>query len=184
MTISAPAFPSPSGSSPTPSPSGRTRRLKESLLAATAPVVACVVALGGLTAWTSLGNAGTPPDITVTRARVFLPTGGTPDTAAFFRVTNQGDSADELTEVTSPSVPDGIALSRHRMTADGAAYRDTADWLQVPARGTLDMSPMSSDVTVPADPVWSMGDRISFDLHFTHSGTVRVRAEVVRPGSL
>ncbi|WP_161239049.1 copper chaperone PCu(A)C [Streptomyces sp. SID2888] len=159
-------------------------RLRRSLLPAAAPGLACVVALGGLTAWTSLGNAGTPPDLAVTRARVFLPTGGTPDTAAFFRVINQGDSADELTEVTSPSIGDGIALSRHRMTPDGAAYRDAADRLQVPARGTLDMSPMSSDGTVPAGPAWSLGDRISFDLHFTHSGTVRVRAEVVRPRSL
>ncbi|MFI5859649.1 copper chaperone PCu(A)C [Streptomyces parvulus] len=159
-------------------------RLRQSLLDAAAPVAACAVALGGLTAWTSLGNAGTPPDLDVTRARVFLPTGDTPDTAAFFRVTNQGDSADELTAVTSPAIGDGIALSRHRMTPEGAAYRDVADRIQVPARGTLDMTAMSSDVTVPADPDWHLGDRISFDLHFTHSGTVRVRAEVVRPGSL
>ncbi|MFF5568038.1 copper chaperone PCu(A)C [Streptomyces sp. NPDC012623] len=166
-------------------PAARTAgRLRQSLLAAAAPVAACMVALGGLTAWTSLGNAGTPPDLAITRARVFLPTGGTPDTAAFFRVTNQGDSTDELTAVTSPSIGDGIALSRHRMTPEGAAYRDVADRIQVPARGTLDMTPMSSDVTVPADPDWSVGDRISFDLHFTHSGTVRVRADVVRPGSL
>ncbi|MEU5092669.1 copper chaperone PCu(A)C [Streptomyces sp. NPDC021356] len=171
-------------STPAPSSSGAAERLKQLLLAGAAPVIACVVALGALTAWTSLGNAGTPPDIAVTRARVFLPTGATPDTAGFFRVTNQGDSEDELTEVTSPSVPDKIALSRHRMTPDGAAYRDAADRLHVPARGTLDMSPMSSDVTVPADPDWRLGDRISFDLHFTHSGTVRVRAQVVRPGSL
>ncbi|WP_328380491.1 copper chaperone PCu(A)C [Streptomyces sp. NBC_01020] len=164
-------------------PARPVRRLKQSAFAAAAPMVACVVALGGLTAWTSLGHAGTPPDVAVTRARVFRTTGGTPETAAFFRIANQGGSADELTEVTSPSVPGGIRLSRHRMTPDSAAYRDAVDRLQVPARGTLDMTPMSSDVTVPAGQGWRAGDRIWFDLHFEHSGTVRVQAEVVRPGS-
>lgn len=158
-------------------------RLRQSALAVAAPVAACATALGGLTAWTSLGNAGTPPDLVVTRAQVFLPMGGTPNTAAFFRIANQGGAADELTRVTSPSVPDGIAMSRHRMTADSAAYREAADRLPVPARGSLDMSPLSSDVTVPADPEWRVGDRISFDLHFEHSGTLRVHAQVVRPGS-
>ncbi|GAA2297768.1 copper chaperone PCu(A)C [Streptomyces kunmingensis] len=161
-------------------------RLKQAALTAAAPISACLLGLGGLTVWASLGHAGTPPDLTVTRARVFLPTGGTPDTAAFFRVTNKGGAADELTEVTSPSVvPGGIALSRHRMTPDGAAYRDVADRLEVPARGTLEMTPMSSDVTVPvpAGGDWRVGDRIWFDLHFEYSDTVRVRAEIVRPES-
>ncbi|ATL25632.1 copper chaperone PCu(A)C [Streptomyces formicae] len=174
-------------SGPNAGPSRSARRLKQSVLAAVAPVVASLVAslvaLGGLTAWTALGNAGTPPDVSVTRARVFQPTGGTPNTAAFFRITNRGGSADELTRVTSPSILSGIALSRHRMTPDGAAYRAAADRLRVPAHGTLDMTPMSSDVTVPSDRDWRMGDRIPFDLHFEHSGTVRVRAEVVRPGT-
>ncbi|WP_369212011.1 copper chaperone PCu(A)C [Streptomyces flavofungini] len=121
--------------------------------------------------------------LSVPRARVFQPTAGAPDTAAFFRITNQGSSSDELVEVTSPSVPGRIALSRHRMTPSGAAYREDTERLQVPARGSLDMSPMSSDVTVPAARPWRVGDRISFDLRFEHSGTVRVRAEVVRPGT-
>ncbi|MFG2501908.1 copper chaperone PCu(A)C [Streptomyces sp. NPDC048441] len=167
----------------TAGPARLVQRLKQSAVAAAAPVAACLVALGGLTAWTSLGHAGTPPDLSVTWAYVFQPTGGTPETVALFRITNKGSSADELTEVTSPDVPAGIALSQHRMTPDGAAYRAAADRLQVPARGTLAMTPMSSDVSVPADRDWRVGDRISFDLHFEHSGTVRVRAEVIRPGS-
>ncbi|MEV6264683.1 copper chaperone PCu(A)C [Streptomyces sp. NPDC051784] len=160
-------------------PPATVRRLKASASAAAAPVAACLVALVGLTGWTSLGRAGTPPDIAVSRARVFQPTGGTPDTAAFFRITNKGGAPDMLTEVTSPSVPGGIALSRHRMTTRGAAAR-----LAVPAHGTLDMTPMSSDVTVPAYRNWRAGDSVWFDLRFGHSGTVRVRAEVVRPGFL
>ncbi|MEV6757030.1 copper chaperone PCu(A)C [Streptomyces sp. NPDC051214] len=168
----------------TTGPARPVQRLQQSALAVAAPVAACLVALGGLTAWTSLGHAGTPPDLRVTRAHVFQPTGEATETAAFFRITNQGSSADELTEVTSPAVPDGIALSRHRMTPKGAAYRAAANRLQVPAQGTLDMTPRSSDVTVPADRDWRVGDRIAFDLHFEHSGTVRVSAEVVRPVSL
>lgn len=127
-------------------------RFTQQVLTAAAPIGACLVALGGLTAWTSLGHAGTPPDLEVTQAWVFQPNGATPATAAFFRITNKGDAADELTEVTSPSVRGAIALSRHRMTPNGAAFREPTDRIEVPALRTLDTTPSSSDVTVPADP--------------------------------
>ncbi|MEU6389406.1 copper chaperone PCu(A)C [Streptomyces sp. NPDC046939] len=164
-------------------PSQPNRQLRKALSAAAPSVMACVAALGGLSAWTTLGYAGTPPDLAVTRARVLQPTGGTPETAAFFRISNRGTSSDDLLKVTSPTVSNGVALSRHRMTPQGAAYRDAADRLPVPGRGTLDMSPMSSDVTVPADQNWRTGDRIPFVLWFRHSAPVRVDAEVVRPGT-
>ncbi|MFD4787079.1 copper chaperone PCu(A)C [Streptomyces sp. NPDC058459] len=161
--------------------SSAMHRFKRQALTAVAPIGACLVALGGLTAWTSLGHAGTPPDLEVTRAWVFQPTGATPVTAAFFRITNKGDGADALTEVTSPSVRGAIALSRHRMTPHGAAFREPADQIRVPALRSLDMTPSSSDVTVPADRDWRVGDDIWFDLRFEHSDTLRVKAEVVRP---
>ncbi|MFI7390782.1 copper chaperone PCu(A)C [Streptomyces tendae] len=159
------------------------RRLADTALAALAPVCACVLALGGLAVWTVTGNAGTPARIGVTDARLFLPSRGVPETAAFFRITNTGGARDRLMEVTSSDVTDGIALSTHRMTAGGAAYRRPAESLPVPADGTLDMSPHSSDVTVPAAARWETGDLVPFTLHFEHSGPVEVLAVVVRPGS-
>ncbi|NUT30885.1 MAG: copper chaperone PCu(A)C, partial [Streptomyces sp.] len=77
------------------------RRVADGLLAALAPIAASAVALGGLTTWVNLGNAGSPPRIAVTGGRVFLPYGDVRDTAAFFRITNTGGADDRLLKVTS-----------------------------------------------------------------------------------
>ncbi|MER8029979.1 copper chaperone PCu(A)C [Streptomyces bauhiniae] len=168
----------------TPDPWLPTRqRLADTLLAAVAPVSACVLALGGLSAWTAAGNAGSPPRIGVTHARLYLPTGGTPQTAAFFRIDNTGDADDELVKVTSPAVPAGIALSRHHMVSGRAAYRETVPRLPVPAGGRLDMSPLTADVTVPVTGQWRDGDLVPFTLHFEHSAAVPALAVVVRSGA-
>ncbi|MFG2586239.1 hypothetical protein [Streptomyces malaysiensis] len=37
--------------------------------------------------WTATGNAGSPADVGATDARLYLPAQGTPETAAFFRIT-------------------------------------------------------------------------------------------------
>ncbi|MET9278702.1 copper chaperone PCu(A)C [Streptomyces violaceoruber] len=163
----------------TPTP----RRFADTALAALAPICACVLALGALAVWTATGNAGTPARVGVTDARLFLPSRGVPETAAFFKITNTGGDQDRLVGVTSSEVPEGISLSSHRMTAGGAAYRRPTESLPVPAEGTLDMSPLSSDVTVPAAARWQAGDLVPFTLHFEHSGRMEVLAVVVRPGS-
>ncbi|BBJ45766.1 membrane protein [Streptomyces antimycoticus] len=166
----------------TPSWTPTRRRLTDSLRAAAAPFCACVLALGGLATWTASGNAGRPPRIGVTDAQLFLPAPGVPRTAVFFRVTNTGGMQDRLVEVTSSAVAEGISLSRHRMTGRGAASRQLADSLPVPAGGTLDMSPFTSDVTVPAAARWRAGDLVPFTLRFEHGGRVETNAVVVRPG--
>ncbi|MFF0223362.1 copper chaperone PCu(A)C [Streptomyces sp. NPDC004629] len=159
------------------------RRLADTAPAVIAPVCACVLSVGGLAAWTATGNAGSPADIGVTDARLYLPAQGTPETAAFFRITNTGGSDDRLLSVSSPRVSGDIALSRHGMTAGGAAYRQVADSLTVPAGDTLDMSPFSSDVTVPANGDWRPGDLVPFTLRFEHTGRVGALAVVIRPGT-
>ncbi|MFG3248037.1 copper chaperone PCu(A)C [Streptomyces sp. NPDC048187] len=158
-------------------------RLADTAMAALAPVCACVLALGGLAVWTVTGNAGTPARIGVTDARLFLPSRGVPETAAFFEITNSGGAQDRLVEVTSSDVTEDISLSDHRMTAGGAAYRRPTESLLIPAGGTLDMSPLSSDVTVPAAAHWETGDLVPFTLRFERAGRVDVLAVVVRPGS-
>ncbi|MEU9851415.1 copper chaperone PCu(A)C [Streptomyces sp. NPDC047985] len=159
------------------------RRLADTAPAALAPVCACVLALGGLAVWSATGHAGSPARISVTDARMYLPGAGVPETAAFFRIANTGGSADRLISVTSSAVNGDISLSRHRMTAGGAAYRQVADSLTVPTGGTLDMSPLTSDVTVPATPLRRAGDLVPFTLHFERSGPVEALATVVRPGT-
>ncbi|WP_405624281.1 copper chaperone PCu(A)C [Streptomyces sp. NBC_00076] len=158
------------------------RRLTDSLLTALAPVVACVLALGGLSLWAVYGNAGTPARIAVTDGRVFLPTGDIPETAAFFRITNSGGSDDRLLKVIAAEVDGATRLSRHRMVTANTASDQTVASVAVPAGGTLAMSPTGIVVILPANADWKAGDLVDFTLHFEHSGAVRALAVVDRPG--
>lgn len=158
------------------------RRLTDTLLAALTPIAACTIALGGLTTWTSSGNAGTPAKIAVTDAHVYLPYGNTQDTAAFFRITNTGGADDRLLKVTSPDADGGTALSRHRMTNGRAAYAEKVDSVTVQAGDSLAMSPSGLDVTLRVNAGWREFDFVPFTLHFQRSGQVKALAVVVRPG--
>jgi copper(I)-binding protein len=158
------------------------RRLTDTLLAALAPVAACSVALGGLTTWVGSGKAGSPARIEVTPGRVFLPYGDTRETAAFFEISNSGSADDRLVKVTS-SAGSAIALSRHRATTGGAAYRADVGSASVPAGGGLTMSPHGLDVTLRAEAGWQAGDIVPFTLHFERSGRIETIAVVVRPST-
>ncbi|MEV7341178.1 copper chaperone PCu(A)C [Streptomyces sp. NPDC093544] len=158
------------------------RRLTDTLLAALAPVVVCALALGGLSMWTAYGNAGTPARIAVTEGRLFLPSGGTPDTAAFFRITNSGGSADRLLKVTAADVDGAITLSRHLMTSSRSASSQTVASVAVPAGDSIAMSPSELDVILPSNTDWHLGDLVAFTLHFERSEAVKTLAVVVRPG--
>ncbi|MFD4600536.1 copper chaperone PCu(A)C [Streptomyces sp. NPDC058464] len=158
------------------------RRLTDTLLAALAPVAVCVLALAGLSAWTVHGNAGSPARITVAEGRVQLPSAGAAETAAFFRITNSGGSADRLVKVASAEVDGAVTLSRHRMTGSRSAYAQTVGSVAVEAGDSLAMSPDGLDVIVPANTDWQPGDLVPFTLYFEHSGAVRTLTVVVGPG--
>ncbi|MFE9605569.1 copper chaperone PCu(A)C [Streptomyces hokutonensis] len=168
-----------------PSRLGDRRKLRDTALAALVPVAACTVALAGLTAWTGAGNAGTPAPIRVTGGRLLLPSSGAEETSAFFRVANEGGSADRLIRVTSPRAPGGIALSKHRMTEGNAAYDTAIDSVDIAAGGSLAMSPTGVGLTVSAaSSTWRSGDLVPFTFEFRRSGRVTVLAVVVRPGTV
>ncbi|MFJ7182322.1 copper chaperone PCu(A)C [Streptomyces massasporeus] len=160
------------------------RRLRDGALAVLVPVAACSVALAGLTTWVGAGRAGRPAEIRVEVGKVLMPSDGVPETAAFFRITNEGGSADTLIRATAREAPGDVTLSRHRMARGNAAYRSLIDSVSVAAGETLAMSPHGVDLTVPVRPgQWRPGDLVWFTLHFRHSGPVRVVGAVVRPGS-
>ncbi|MFJ6894114.1 copper chaperone PCu(A)C [Streptomyces hokutonensis] len=164
---------------------GDRRKLRDTALAALVPVAACTVALAGLTAWTGAGKAGTPARIRVTGGRLLLPSSGAEETSAFFRVANEGGSADRLIRVTSPRAPGGIALSKHRMTEGNAAYDTAIDSVDIAAGGSLAMSPTGVGLTVSAaSGTWRSGDLVPFTFEFRRSGRVTVLAVVVRPGTV
>lgn len=158
------------------------RRLVEALLAALAPVAACVLVLGGLAAWTASGAAGSPARIKVTSGRAFLPYGDSTESAAFFRISNSGGSDDELTGVTSTAAT-GAMLGRNTTTDGNTGSMRAVDSVTVPAGGTVAMSPQGLDVMVTVRGTWRAGDLLPFVLHFRHGGPVRTLAVVVRPGS-
>lgn len=167
-----------------PAPGDR-RRLRDGAVAAVVPVAACSVALAGLTAWTGTGRAGSPARMNVTEGRVLLPSAAGTETAAFFRLSNVGGSADSLLRVTSRDAPGGITLARHRMSVGNGAYRAVVDSVGIPAGDSLTMSPQGVDLTVTAPAGrWSAGDLVPFTLEFRHSGRVKVLAVVVRPDSV
>ncbi|MEU6668492.1 copper chaperone PCu(A)C [Streptomyces sp. NPDC046727] len=164
---------------------GERRRLTDPLLAALVPVAASSLALAGLTAWVGTGNAGSPARIRVTEGRVLLPATGSSETAAFFRITNEGGSADRLVAVTSTDAPGGVSLARHRMRSGTTAYRSSIDSIEIRAGKSVAMSPYGVDLTVPAPAKeWRSGDLVHFTLTFSRSGRVTLPAVVVRPGTV
>ncbi|GAA0479152.1 copper chaperone PCu(A)C [Streptomyces stramineus] len=163
-----------------PSPDPGRGRLAGLARAALVPVAACAVTLGGLGAWTLSGAAGRPVAVTVEDARVLLPL-GTDDTAAFFRLRNDGDVADELIGVDVPTA--GGAMLSRTVVKKGAGFMRMVPSMPVPARGTLEMTPDGMDIMVTSPPRLRLGDRLPFTLRFRESGPVRVEALVVRAGS-
>ncbi|MFJ6728013.1 copper chaperone PCu(A)C [Streptomyces sp. NPDC091281] len=161
------------------------RRLRDGALATLVPVAACSVALAGLTTWVGAGRAGSPARIQVTEGMVLLPSAGVPDTAAFFRIANEGGSADALVGVTASGLSGEVTLSRHLMREGNAASRSQVDSVSVGAGDTLAMAPSSVDLTVPVPTqTWRTGDLVPFTLEFRRSGRVKVLAVVVRPGTV
>ncbi|MFF6999565.1 copper chaperone PCu(A)C [Streptomyces sp. NPDC008313] len=157
------------------------RRLADTALAALAPVVACGVALGGLTAWVGTGGAGRPASrINVSYGRVLLPFGDTRETSAYFDVSNSGEADDRLVAVTYTGRQ--AEISRHTEAGRGAATKTTLDSTEVPAGTRLSMSPHGVDVTLRAQSGWRPGDLVRFTLRFERGGTVDALAVVTRPG--
>ncbi|MFF0139500.1 copper chaperone PCu(A)C [Streptomyces sp. NPDC005227] len=163
---------------------GHLRRLTDAALAVLVPVAACSMALAFLTTWVRTGEAGSPAHITVTEGRLLLPSAGVPQTAAFFRIDNDGGSADRLLSISSPDAPGGVTLSRHRMTGGSAAFRETIESVAIPEGTALAMSPDGVDLTLSAATVrWRPGDLVPFTLDFRRGGSIEVFAVVVRPGT-
>jgi copper(I)-binding protein len=154
-------------------------RRVENVLPAVAAVVASAVAMGGLTAWTAAGAAGTPAELEVTHARLLQPFPGRESTAVVFTVTNGGNATDRLTGVSSPAVTEAM-LAQDADAGEAAAKMQMIASVEVPAAGTLEMTPYGTDVMVKLREPVRLGQRIPFTLHFEQSGDVRAEALVVR----
>ncbi|WP_158288197.1 copper chaperone PCu(A)C [Streptomyces sp. ICBB 8177] len=150
-----------------------------SLRSALPAVAACAVTLGGLTAWTTLGGAGSPAAVGVTDARLIMPADPGGQTAVVFQLRNTGGADDDLVSVTSPRT--GPVRLAHTVVRDGAGSMAMVDAATVPAHGTLTMSPFGLDAMVDAPHGLSLGQLVPFVLHFRDSPPQRIAAVVVRP---
>ncbi|OEJ95776.1 copper chaperone PCu(A)C [Streptomyces thermolilacinus] len=160
----------------------RTRALRdrvEPFLPALSAVVASALALGGLTAWTAAGAAGSPAELSVTHARVLQPFPGRASTAVVFTVRNEGAADDRLLAVTSPAVNSAM-LSQDADAGQAAARMRMIGSAPVPARGALEMTPYGTDVMVELREPVRLGERGPFTLHFQQSPPLNVEALVVR----
>ncbi|MEU6173620.1 copper chaperone PCu(A)C [Streptantibioticus parmotrematis] len=156
-----------------------TRRTSSALRSALPAVAACAVTLGGLTAWTTAGGAGSPAAIGVTDARLILPSDPGAETAVVFQLRNTGGADDDLVSVTSPRT--GPVRLAHTVVRGGAGSMAMVDAATVPAHGTLIMSPFGLDAMVDAPRGLHLGQLVPFALHFRDGPPQRVAAVVVRP---
>ncbi|MES4903564.1 MULTISPECIES: copper chaperone PCu(A)C [unclassified Streptomyces] len=148
--------------------------------AAAVPLLACLLTLATLVAWTTAGAAGAPAVLSVRDARVFVPQN--PEaTAAFFTVVNTGGSDDRLIGVTAPAGARAM-LSRRVVTGEGMHGMEMVPAVSVPAGGALRMTANTVDVMIKPPPRIAPGDRLTFTLHFRDSPPVTTRALAVRPG--
>jgi copper(I)-binding protein len=113
---------------------------------------------------------------------MYLPFGGSRESAAFFRIVNTGGSHDRLTGVTSTAAS-GVMLGRNTRTDGNAATMRGVGSVTVPAGGTLEMSPRGLDVMLTLREPVRVGDRVPFVLRFRDGGRIRASAVVVRPGT-
>ncbi|MFD6417792.1 copper chaperone PCu(A)C [Streptomyces sp. NPDC060194] len=112
------------------------------------------------------------PELSVGDA--FVPAPPTADMAAgFLTVTNDGGSADTLTEVTSDAA-DSVEI--HETV--GQTMRQV-DSLDVPAGGTLDLDRGGNHLMlIGLDGKPAEGQKITVELHFSKSGTITAELPV------
>jgi copper(I)-binding protein len=138
-------------------------------LLAVATLVIAAGTLAGCGSGSSSSSAG--PELKVTGAYMPAPSMDTM-AAGFFTVTNSG-GADTLTSVTS-DLSDQVTM---HATEDGAMQEKKS--FAVPAEGTLDFASggnhlMFAKLTHKPE----QGEKVSVELHFAKSGTVRISMPV------
>jgi periplasmic copper chaperone A len=112
----------------------------------------------------------------VREAWLRVPIGGL--TAGYLVIEN-GTGADDVLDAVS--LPGGGTAMLHQTTTDtsGMTGMQMVDAIHVPAGGTVTLEAGSFHLMIDglSNPI-AVGDRVEFDLHFEHAGTIAVQAEV------
>ncbi len=165
----------------------RAGRLAEATRGAAAPVACAVVLIGLLSAWVTVGGAGTltPVRIRITLAavprRAFTPQAAAAAGAAhtFLTIRNLGSTPDELIAVRSP-IAWRTALVR-RSSLSGPAT--VVSGLPVPGNGTLTLSPLTDDAVLDIYMPFEDSPGVLLTLVFRHAGQITIDAPVTAPGT-
>ncbi len=170
-------------------PPAVTRRswLIDLVRSAAGPVIGAIVLTGLLSAWVVTGGAGTLTRVSLQVSLAAVPMRGfTPQAAArittataFLTIRNLSGTPDELVAASSPD-------ARHVLLTDRGGpgvSRTAVAGLQIPAHGTLTLSPFGYDLVLQ-DPVpFESLSSVPLTLTFRHAGTVTVQATVTAPGT-
>jgi copper(I)-binding protein len=154
---------------------------------AAGPVICAIVLTGLLSAWVISGGAGTLTRVSLQVSLAAVPMRGfTPQAAAkittattFLTIRNLSGTPDELVAASSPDARRVLLTER----AGSGVTRTTEAGLQVPAHGTLTLSPFGDDLVLQ-DPVpFENLPSVPLTLIFRHAGTVTFQATVTAPGT-
>lgn len=137
--------------------------------------IGSVVALAALLTAACGGGGG----LEVTEARMGQPTG--PNAAVYFTVSNDGDQADRLVDV-STDVAASVHIHETTMAEDGTMGMQQVEGLDVPAGGTLVLEPGGYHLMLIDADRLNVGDTVQLTLEFEKAGAMTIDVDVVDPG--
>ena len=171
---------------PIASATGKSRRrpLAAVVRAAGAPVLAGVVALAALTAWTVAGGAGTLARVHLTVSGAMVPAPSAPDIAAvYLTIANTGAHDDELLSVSTAAADRTMLADNTAASGARVGSMTRLSGIAVPAHATTALGPYGRDIMLMQPTPLAVGQRIKLTLHFRVVGTVDVEAMVVPLGT-
>jgi copper(I)-binding protein len=176
----------PAGTSQAPAAVERGR-LSDVVRAAAGPLICAVILIALLSTWVATGGVGT-----ITRVRLQISLAAVPmraytkqaasriDTATtFITIRNLSGTADALVAVRSP-------IARHAVLTERAGPGGraiTVSSLEIPAHGTLNLSPFGADIVLRDPSPFENRQTVPLTLTFRDAGTVTIDAAVTAPGA-
>jgi copper(I)-binding protein len=178
-----------------PAAGGQRSWAGELVRAAAAPVICAAALIGLLSAWVSIGGAGT-----VSRVRIQVTLAAIPMTSfaasrdaaagragAYLTIRNRSGSADELTGASSPAAS-RVILTRPAAggalgAGPGAGVGSAVAGLRIPAHGAVTLTPFGVDVVLIGAAGLRAGQHVPLALVFRQAGRVTIEATVTPPGA-
>jgi copper(I)-binding protein len=160
-------------------------RLGDLVRVAAGPLICAAVLITLLSAWVGTGGAGTLTPIRLQISLAAVPmraftklAASRIDTATtFLTIRNLSGTADEIVAARSP-IASGAVLTERVGTA---ARRITVRTLEIPAHGTLNLTPFGDDIVLRDPSAFEDLQTVPLILTFRHAGTVTIEAAVTAP---